>query len=565
MTFRIGFGRAVPALVLAAATMIGGGGPAGAGTAAPQLAAAHATPPPALTVTPTSGLVDDQSVTVGAVAGADTYALCPTVDAANPDQCTYLSSPEPGGSSVVVRVPARIVVISDADVVSFVDCRTTSCSLVAISYPMDSDGPVVVGASALAFNPAGALRTPPSLTVTPQTGLVDGQSVAVSVSPAGNPESLGGTNVYQCTTPVTTLDDLVAASASCAFDTVGDLSGPEGGTAVGTIEVRAYINTPTGPVDCRAATATCVLFTLDPVFQTSNVPLTFDEHGAVQPAFLSRPSVEPYGTSTSTYDLVGFTPNDPFHVNFCNADGACLSTVITSGTLDGTGMANFDLDDPFPEDAPEDFCATWCALQATDAHGLSALNQDRLSIIGEPIPPEGPFRSKQHPVTVKPNKDLHDGDTVTVTASGFEPGASVSIVECNGSAVTVGAAACDLNTSSFLDGTDLTVDAQGNVSATYAITRHITTPKDGPLDCATSNVNPDAYAAGVAADPSRAPITAPGYFSCVIVVADISDYTESGGAAFAFAGAKFRRLPWEVEPRRAAPATPIAAQPTFTG
>lgn len=570
MTIRAALARVAPTLVLAAAATIGGAGSAGAGGAASLPPAAHAAPPAALAVTPNSGLVDYQAVSLGGVGGADSYLICPTSLAANPDHCAFLADPDPGGASVSVKIPARIVAFLPDETVSFVDCRTTSCTVLAVSYPMDALGPVVLASAVLAFNPAGALRAPPVLTATPSTNLVDGQSVAVSVTPAADPSEFGGTVVIQCTRPMVTFDDLLMAESDCSFDTMTDLTGPAGGTATGSTPVRAFIQTPTGPVDCRAATATCVLFTYDQVFQTSNVPLAFDENGAVQPAFLSRPPVGPFDPDnppvSTTYDLVGFTPNDPFTVNFCNAAGTCLSSVVTSGNLDANGRATFTLTDPFPDDAPDGFCSDWCSMQATDAHGLTALGGDQFSIF---VPlPEGPFHSKQHPVTVTPNKDLHVGDTVTVTASGFVPGTSVSIVECNSTAVSAGAAACDLGTSSFLNGADLTVDAQGNVTSTYVIKRHITTPKDGALDCATSNIDPDAYAAGIAADPSRAPTTAPGYFSCIIVVADISNYQESGGALFSFTGAKFRRLPWEIDPRPvafAAPATPVSAQPTFTG
>ena len=564
MKMRSGLMRVLPALLLAAATTIGGAGSAGARSAVGRQAAAHSLPPAVLSVSPNTGLVDNQSVTLGPAGSADAYLICPTALVASPDQCSYLTDVVSAGSSATVKIPARVVVVAIDGTASFVDCRTASCSAVAVSYQLGVDGPVVVASAALAFNPAGALRTPPSLTVAPSTGLVDGQQVAVTVTPAVIDDAFGGTVVIQCAAPLVTLDDLSTGSSDCSFDSLTPVDGPDGGTGTATVSVRTFIETTSGPVDCRAVTSTCVLFTYDPVFQTSNVPLTFDPNGAVAPAFLTRPSADPFDpVASGTFDLVGFTPGDPFEVHFCNAAGACLPTVVTSGTLDADGVATFSLDAPYPEDAPADFCAEWCAMQATDAHGLSATSDYRFSVF-VPVPP-GPFRSKQLPVRVTPNKGLHDGDTVTVTASGFAPGATLSIVECDGSAVKVGDDACDLGTSSFINGTDLTADAHGNLTATYAIKRHITTPKNGPLDCATSNVDPDAYNAGVAADPSRAGITAPGYFSCIIVVADIGDYQQSGGTPFAFEGAKFRRLPWQVDARQAPAATPVAAQPTFTG
>lgn len=572
MTIRTGFMRVLPALALATATLIGGAGPAGAQSAASQRSLAPAAPPAALSVTPNTGLVDNQPVTLGAISGADTYLLCPTTLAASPQRCAYLADSNPGGSSVTANIPARIVVNHDDGTFSFTDCRTTSCTVEAVSYDMSGDnGPVVLAASTVAFNPAGALRTPPVLTATPHAGLVDDQNVDVTVNPATASDALDGTIVLQCITPMTTLDDLQMIFTNCSFDTVTELSGPAGGTATGKIKVRAFVNTPTGPVDCRATTATCVLFTYDQVFQMSNVSLAFDENGPLKPAFLARPKADPSDYSAdTTYDLVGFTPSDPFTVSWCNPQGVCLSPVVTSGTLDVKGMATFTIAGKvLYSDAPQGdtICLEGCALTATDAHGLTATSNDQVETWSSVEP--GPFHSKQLPVQVTPHKGLHDGDTVTVTGSGFTPGSSVAIIECNGSAATIGLEACDINTSTFLGGTEITADAQGNATATYAIKQHISTPDDGPLDCATSNVDPDAYLAGVAADPSRGPITAPGYFSCMIVMADISDYEFSGGSPISFAGATFRRLPWQTDQPEASPqavpAKAVFAQPTFTG
>ena len=205
---------------------------------------------------------------------------------------------------------------------SFVDCRTASCSAVAISYQLDVDGPVVVASAPLSFNPAGALRTPPSLAATPATNLVDGQHVDVSVTPVVTPKIKRHHRRPMCG-PDDHHRRPVAADA--VFVRHHHHLWTERRNRRRSVAVRSYIETPTGPVDCRAVTATCVLFTFDPVFQTSNVPLTFDPNGSVAPAFLTRPSADPLDpTSPTTYDLVGFTPGDPFTVQWCNAAGACL-------------------------------------------------------------------------------------------------------------------------------------------------------------------------------------------------------------------------------------------------
>ena len=178
-----------------------------------------------------------------------------------------------------------------------------------------------------------------------------------------------------------------------------------------------------------------------------------------------------------------------------------------------------------------------------------------------------PFHSKRLPVKATPHKGLHAGDTVTVTASGFQPGAPLAIVECSSTATTKGSGSCDLGTSTFLNGQDLTADASGKLTATYKISRHITTPNDGALDCARGNIDPDAYDAAIAADPGRADTRLSGYFTCMVIVADVNDYQQSGGDPIAFAGASFKPLPWQTAPVpvAAAPAVAVAAQPTFTG
>ena len=369
--------------------------------------------------------------------------------------------------------------------------------------------------------------------------------------------------------------------------------------------MATYIDTPTGPVDCRATGTTCTMVTVDPGGQVGNAPPRFSADSPAKPTLLQRPfgpMGPPDPPPTSTYDLLGFTPNDPFTVQWCNDAGQCLPAAVASGTFDAHGVASFTGDD-FPEDPTSDaICATWCSLTATDAHGLTATGGSQIAV----VPPVlgGPFHSERLPVSVSPHTELSDGDTVTVTASGFEPGANLVIVECTDDAVTDGIDACDVSTSSFLNGQNLAADAQGRVTATYHIRRRISTTNHGDVDCAEGNVDPDAFDEALAEDPSRAVDQLPGYFTCMVVVADIADYNQSGADLIAFVGASCKPLPWTrapttptptqpptststttpppppspsptttaptptataPKPATAKPAIPVAAQPTFTG
>jgi hypothetical protein len=105
-------------------------------------------------------------------------------------------------------------------------------------------------------------------------------------------------------------------------------------------------------------------------------------------------------------------------------------------------------------------------------------------------------------VSVTPNSNLLDADQVSVTASGYTPGALLAVLECTTGATTQND--CDLSTVAYGN-----ADGSGNLSTTYSVFREIFpgTNPDG-LDCAPSN--------------------------CLLVVANIGDQTEATGAQLSF-------------------------------
>ena len=494
------------------------------------------------------------------------YLLCPAA-ATGTTQCApqwYGGSTAP--ATVDVQIPARIFTVSSGST-STTDCRTTACEVRAVQLNglTTSD---VVAATTVSFDPTAPLRTAPTISVTPSTGLADGQHVTATVTPAD-----ASLPILECTKPITTIADLADITAKCV---PAGAEGVAGGPPPGTV-VQAYIETPSGPVDCRAPGATCVLTTVDPVGQSANAPLGFDPNAPAAPALLLRDQAPVAPPGVETYDLIGFTPGDPYTVRWCNPQGDCLPGNVATGTLDSHGTASFT--NPaagFPDVPPGDTtCATSCTLTATDAHGRSAQGGPEIGVVTG-TPPPAPFQSSGLPVTITPDTGLTDGEQVHVTASGFPAGAQVAIVECIGGAMTAGAADCDLNTSTFLNGTTITADAQGNVSADYTIRRSIDGP-NGPVDCAQGNIDPSAYANWITTHPSGiSELAGKGYFSCVVAVADIADYQTSGGAPIAFAGARFKALPEPApEPAPKEPttaenpnpqaATPVVAQPDYAG
>ena len=526
-----------------------------------------------LSVVPSTGLVDTQTVTITAPPGYGTndenfveYVLCPA-GATDYEGCALLDYPGMGQATIDVALPARILAADATRTVTVTDCRATACVVRAVGF--DAIGPTVVAEAPVTFDPAAPLRPAPELAATPTTGLVDAQVIEVTAASAASPTATGGpgTVVVQCTAPIHSTDDLQRILTDCDLST--SVEYPP--YLAGTVEfwVRAYVETADGPVDCRAPWATCALVAVDAVGQVADLAIGFDPDGPVEPALLQRPGTWSDELGPMIFDVVGFTPGDPFTVRWCNDAGACLPGTLASGTLDAHGVGSFTLEVTFPDvDDTDGVCADACSLTVIDAHGLSATGPYGIGI-GPPEPPPGPFSSAQNPVTVTPHKGLGDGATVTVTASGFQPGASVAVVECTGSVFTDGARACDVDTSTVMAGESVVADAHGRVSTTYTIERFIETV-DGSFDCAEGNIDPDAYARGIAVDPSRSAVLgADGYFTCVIAVADLGDYADSGATPIAFDGARFERLPWERDrtgrPGTAPAATAVRARPAFTG
>lgn len=128
-----------------------------------------------------------------------------------------------------------------------------------------------------------------------------------------------------------------------------------------------------------------------------------------------------------------------------------------------------------------------------------------------PLGPRDGKDSIQLPLTAEPSTGLRDGDVVTVTAEGFEPGESVGIVQCAREAggedpeQRAGAEACNLG--GF---TGATADADGVATGTHQLQRVLTTPLTGTVDCA--------------AEAER----------CIVAMGAISDYDRSGGTPLTF-------------------------------
>jgi hypothetical protein len=128
-----------------------------------------------------------------------------------------------------------------------------------------------------------------------------------------------------------------------------------------------------------------------------------------------------------------------------------------------------------------------------------------------PLGPRDGKDSIRLPLTAKPSDGLVDGQEVTVSAQGFQPGEGVGLVQCAKEAAgdapetRAGVDACYIG-----DYTSITADDQGVATGVYKVHRLLTTSLTGTVDCA--------------ADPQR----------CVVAMGALSDYDRSGIHPIAF-------------------------------
>lgn len=122
-----------------------------------------------------------------------------------------------------------------------------------------------------------------------------------------------------------------------------------------------------------------------------------------------------------------------------------------------------------------------------------------------PLGPRDGKDSIRLPLTAEPNTGLVDGQEVTVSGSGFQPGESVGLVQC-----AKQAGGDTPETRGGVDGcyignyTNITADDGGVATGTYKVHRQLTTPLTGTIDCA--------------AEAER----------CMVAMGALSDYDRSG-------------------------------------
>jgi acetyl esterase/lipase len=386
--------RGFAGAVLAAGVLVA---PVGA-VGARDLAAPMATP--TLTVTPADGLIDGGTVraTGSGLTGWPVLVQC----TAAPDgiaDCDWMTVTvlELGAGGTFAVEQHRVFALIHTEAAGAVDCREPGrCVLVASSF--SETNPLADGAgAAVAFDPTSPLLPSPAVTLTPPTGLLDGQQVRIDGRDFGHREA-STVQVYQC-------------GPEPSFDTCRVFGGVEGVELAPdgsfSLEARVWrvVIADGQEIDCLATTRPCL------VIATSRPLETLDEPWAARAALVFDPDVPPTPApaievtpATDLHDVTeltvrgrNFTPGGAARVSVCDAaapercDGATheAPTAAADGTFELRMNAFAAFGAGWDEDTPVDCRTSGCVVSGQD---LESLRRATIPLgFGPPDPPRGRY------------------------------------------------------------------------------------------------------------------------------------------------------------------------------
>jgi hypothetical protein len=423
---------------------------------------------PTITVTPHTGLVSGQTVTVvgtGFFAGEELIALeCPR-GSTDPFVCDFGSLVEVvanthGRFSTTVAV--RRTIVTDA---GFSDCAPSACEMVFADGSNFSDE----ATAPLRFDASVALPKT-SVTVTPATGLGDRQTVTISGKGFTGDRAV---LAVEC----------VTGSFSCLGGFFARANVRGGFSIVGSVH-RNLFDVVGNPVDCAAAAGTCEMVAYD--------PFNADYHGSTSLAF--DPDLPPPPPPTAKVDPADNLPfyarvsvhgrhwsaGDPVLLMECpNAADAfdCFNILgfgqaAADGTLSVDPMLHRKLVDAFSGTAIDCAKRNRCVFVAEDLIDGSMVTVPVTFDPAAPIPP-------RPRVNLNPDAPYTNHQIITVKGRNFAPNATFNTTECFSSTNVFG---CFLSTQA-----DQFTDANGDFATQVKLHRLINLPGE-TIDCADAAV-----------------------------------------------------------------------------
>ncbi|HET6833188.1 MAG TPA: neocarzinostatin apoprotein domain-containing protein, partial [Acidimicrobiales bacterium] len=416
-----------------------------AGTVTPtQAPAAAQQAGPTVTVEPAVDLVDGTRVTIdvsGMQPHASVYVTQCTADADDVfEHCAFsdLAFGDTDGSGharLSLKVDALLAL---GDGTQGIDCRPSACAIGVISEQLG-----LAAAAPLHFDSDAPLAPPPTLTVTPDDGLTDLQTVEIRGSGLVWSDFA---RVAQCAAaPINIFD--------CDFETVLDVDTMETDSFTADFRVSAAIFTENRDfVDCREPGA-CVLALMSSestsAAKSAVVPLAFDpDTELIVGTITVTPDTDLVDGQTVSVAGTGF-PADR-HVSFyvCASDrpGDGCQWTPNFATVDAAGTFHSDVvvSAVVPTDGGEVDCRTagTCVLVAAES-SPSSPRGGRAPLHFDPDAPLLPGPE----IELDPSTDLPDEATVSVSGSHFTPDGDVSVMVCRTGSDFEG---CDPQADTFL-------------------------------------------------------------------------------------------------------------------
>jgi len=436
-----------------------GVGTSGAATSvSPQAAVA-----PVVTVSPSTGLVDLQKVTMtgsgfGANAAVDTIECASgTSNLAKCDIGTVVSIVADKHGAFTLRRYVRRLITLGFTTGRTIDCAAKAgCALVALT----GTNVTAPNAPSIFFDPKIPPKVP-TITATPNTRLKDHQLVTVT---GKNYAPSSSVSLSECVTgQPTTVNNGPPCDSATQRNVNVDGNGAFTAANV-VLEREQIVSTQTSSltVDCAAAPDTCDLQTSPGLFPfgsssaTAKAALTFDPtvpavvasvHASMTSQLADMQSITVTGT--------GFTPSATVNVQECANTPSILQPCDYTNTRTATagfageftltfavrrevgpvfsltGFTNFD-------------CATKPKSCDLSVQGTESQPPATVALSFNPKLPAVP-----QTITATPHTALHDNQNITVSLHGFTPYQPVQIVECSAEAITEhdNSTYCDANTS----------------------------------------------------------------------------------------------------------------------
>jgi hypothetical protein len=466
-------------------------------------------PPPSLHALPARALHDRQVITVNGehfTVGGDVYFQECAAQAGSIVACRQLGEVDDVASTGRFSTTRRVErVLHRFDDGSAIDCAdpTWVCQITA------SDESGFQPGATIGFS-RGPLPPPPTATVTPSRKLRDHQHTRVTGSgwfPGDYVE------ITECATA--TDGSTLACAAAYGNASVGD----DGHWSADFVVVRRMLSyggcasvkcAPTDGtrptiVDCIAAGVHCAISVFDYDDQAeASIPLQFDPGAppAPPPSVRVTPRLGLHDGQTIHVHGEGFAPLSYVPIEQCDrspldASSTCRYAAETGADAHGVVDLDIVVRRIMQSSSNRVDCIT------PGVHCLIAVGQFDVELprlVSITFDPSAPLDLPT--VTATPSTGLSDGQSITITGTGFTPDVSVAAAECG--AGTVGTQSCDIG--HVVTGQ---ADDSGNVSLTFTVHASLSTGT-GTIDCTTG----------------------PG--ACVVGMANISDYSESNGAPITF-------------------------------